>query len=32
MPTINAHLVTTAFDLPGYRIVTNLGVVRGIVV
>jgi uncharacterized protein YbjQ (UPF0145 family) len=32
MPTINAHLVTTAFDLPGYRTVTNLGVVRGIVV
>jgi len=25
-------LVTTAFELPGYRIVRNLGVVRGIVV
>lgn len=24
--------ITTAFDLPGYRIVQNLGVVRGIVV
>jgi uncharacterized protein YbjQ (UPF0145 family) len=26
------ELVTTAFELPGYRIVRNLGVVRGIVV
>jgi uncharacterized protein YbjQ (UPF0145 family) len=25
-------MVTTALELPGYRIVTNLGVVRGIVV
>jgi len=25
-------MVTTAFELPGYRIVRNLGVVRGIVV
>ena len=32
MPAINDNLVTTAFDLPGYRTVTNLGVVRGIVV
>jgi len=32
MPAINDSLVTTAFDLPGYRTVTNLGVVRGIVV
>lgn len=32
MPSINANRVTTAFDLPGYRAVTNLGVVRGIVV
>lgn len=32
MPSINVDLVTTAFDLPGYRTVTNLGVVRGIVV
>jgi len=29
---INPNLVTTAFDLPGLRIVKNLGVVRGIVV
>ncbi len=26
------HLVTTAFELPGFRIRQNLGVVRGIVV
>jgi Uncharacterized conserved protein len=26
------HLVTTAFELPGFRITQNLGVVRGIVV
>lgn len=32
MPAINTSLVTTAFDVPGYRAVTNLGVVRGIVV
>ena len=32
MPAINSSLVTTAFDVPGYRAVTNLGVVRGIVV
>jgi uncharacterized protein YbjQ (UPF0145 family) len=25
-------MITTAFELPGYRIVSNLGVVRGIVV
>lgn len=30
--TTNPALVTTAFDLPGYRIVRNLGIVRGIVV
>jgi len=24
--------VTTAFELPGYRIVRNIGVVRGIIV
>jgi len=29
---IDRNLVTTAFDLPGYRVVRNLGVVRGIVV
>jgi uncharacterized protein YbjQ (UPF0145 family) len=27
---INAHLVTTAFDLPGYRTERTIGVVRGI--
>ena len=32
MPTINPKLVTTAFELPGHRIVRNLGIVRGIVV
>jgi uncharacterized protein YbjQ (UPF0145 family) len=32
MPAINPRLVTTAFELPGYRTVKNLGVVRGIVV
>jgi uncharacterized protein YbjQ (UPF0145 family) len=32
VPTIDPSLVTTAFDLPGYRTVKNHGVVRGIVV
>ena len=32
MHSINPKLVTTAFELPGYRIVKNVGVVRGIVV
>jgi uncharacterized protein YbjQ (UPF0145 family) len=32
MTGINPKLVTTAFELPGHRTVTNLGVVRGIVV
>jgi uncharacterized protein YbjQ (UPF0145 family) len=32
MATINPRLVTSAFELPGHRIVKNLGVVRGIVV
>ena len=32
MTGINPKLVTTAFDLPGHRIVRNFGVVRGIVV
>jgi len=32
MPAINPKLVTTAFDLPGYHTVRNLGVTRGIVV
>jgi len=30
--TVESKLVTTAFDLPGYRTVENLGLVRGIVV
>lgn len=30
--TVAHHMVTTAFELPGFRIVRNLGVVRGITV
>ena len=30
--SLNPALVTTALEIPGYRIVRNLGVVRGIVV
>ena len=29
---ITYNMTTTGFDLPGYRIVSNLGVVRGVVV
>jgi len=29
---LNDALVTTAFDLPGYRVVRNIGLVRGITV
>jgi uncharacterized protein YbjQ (UPF0145 family) len=32
MPTIDKARVTTAFELPGYRMKRNFGVVRGIVV
>lgn len=32
MSVIDQRLVTTAFELPGYRTVRNFGVVRGIVV
>jgi len=32
MSSIDPRFVTTAFDLPGHRIVQNFGVVRGIVV
>ena len=32
MAAISPQLVTTAFDLPGHRVVRNLGVMRGIVV
>ncbi len=30
--SVNAGMVTTAFDLPGYRIAKNFGLVRGITV
>ena len=30
--TIDQNLVTTTFDLPGYRVVSSVGVVRGIIV
>jgi len=29
---VNRNMVTTAFELPGHRIVQNVGVVRGIIV
>jgi uncharacterized protein YbjQ (UPF0145 family) len=29
---VDASMVTTALELPGYRIVRNLGIVRGIIV
>src|SRR6185295_19600080 len=32
MSSINPAFVTTALELPGHRVVRNLGVVRGIVV
>ena len=32
MPAVDPTLVTTALELPGYRIVRNFGVVRGLVV
>jgi uncharacterized protein YbjQ (UPF0145 family) len=32
MADLDWRLVTTAFDLPGYRVVRNLGLVRGIIV
>jgi uncharacterized protein YbjQ (UPF0145 family) len=31
-PSLDPALVTTSFELPGYRIVRNIGIVRGIVV
>jgi len=31
-PVLDASMVTTALELPGYRVVRNVGVVRGIVV
>lgn len=30
--SVGQHMVTTAFELPGFRVVRNLGVVRGITV
>ena len=30
--SVSHHMVTTAFDLPNFRVTQNLGVVRGIVV
>src|SRR5213082_2795572 len=32
MPRIDSAMVTSALELPGYRIVRNFGIVRGIVV
>jgi len=32
MPTVDARMVTSGLDLPGYRIVGNFGIVRAIVV
>ena len=31
-PALSDSMITTALELPGYRIVTNLGLVRGIIV
>ena len=30
--SVNINMVTTAFELPGYRVVKNLGLVRGVTV
>lgn len=30
--SVNFNMVTTAFDLPGYRVVKTLGLVRGVTV
>ena len=30
--SVSHHMVTTAFEIPGFRVARNLGVVRGIVV
>ena len=32
MQPVPDHMITTAFTLPGYRVVRNLGVVRGLTV
>ncbi|MBI4893228.1 MAG: YbjQ family protein [Acidobacteria bacterium] len=31
-PAIAHHMVTTSFDLQGYTVIRNLGIVRGIIV
>lgn len=30
--SVSHHMVTSAFEIPGFRIIRNLGIVRGIVV
>ena len=30
--SVNENMITTAFELPGYRVVRNIGLVRGITV
>lgn len=30
--SVNENMITTAFDLPGYRVARNLGLVRGVTV
>lgn len=30
--SVSPHMVTTAFEIPGFRVTRNLGIVRGIVV
>lgn len=30
--SVNANMVTTSFELPGYRVVKSLGLVRGVTV
>jgi uncharacterized protein YbjQ (UPF0145 family) len=32
MPRVDVSMVTSALELPGYRIVRNFGIVRGIIV
>ena len=32
LPGIDPHMITTTFTLDGYRVVRNLGIVRGIIV
>jgi uncharacterized protein YbjQ (UPF0145 family) len=32
MTTIEQHMMTTAFELPGYKITKNLGMAKGIIV